>query len=226
MSIYSVLLNTEGFFKEDHQECMDFFTDLYENARKDFLRREMMKMVASQYELGTLGKVESVLKKTNEALKEKVKQKMAEDHNNKFMFFTINPKPSVKLEDFLRVVAKSVLKTCFTEFMYVIEQRGTNSETAGQGFHAHILVKRNVKYKPFKCKQNMQNTYSKMCDVKNDALFNVKYLNTEWAIDKVNYITTGGKTGDGKDVKQDIDVWWRDIKNIQPYYGNKEITLN
>lgn len=219
-------MQTEGFFTSDNQEDMDYYTSLYEDAKKDFLKNKMRKLVSLQFELGTLGKVENTLKNTLGGMEEELKKKMAEEHNNKYMFFTINPKPSVKLEDFLKVLKKSVTKTCFTDSLYVVEQRGTNSATAGKGFHAHVLVKRNLNYKPFKCKKNMQNTFTKMCDVNKEALFNVKYLNTEWALDKVKYISTGGKTGEGKDVKQDIDIWWRKQKNIQPYYGNVDITLN
>ncbi len=219
-------MQTEGFFTSENQEDMDYYTSLYEDAKKDFLKNKMRKLVSLQFELGTLGKVENTLKTTLCGMEEELKKKMAEEHNNKYMFFTINPKPSVKLEDFRKVLKKSVTKTCFTDYLYVLEQRGINSATAGKGFHAHILVKRNLAYKPFKCKKNMQNTFSKMCDVSKEALFNVKYLNTEWAVDKVNYISTGGKTGEGKEVKQNIDVWWRQKKNIEPYYGNVQITLN
>lgn len=221
MSIYKIL--TESGLDYLESEDYDDYVEMYEKAKKEIIGNKMKKLVSLRYELETLGKVETTLKHTIESYEEKLRQKMAEDHNNKYMFFTINPKPSVELENFLKVVAKAVTKTCFTDYLYVIEQRGTNSATAGEGFHAHILVKRNLQYKPFKCKKNMQNTFSKMCDVTKEALFNVKYLNTEWALDKVAYISTGGKTGEGKDIKQDIDVWWREKKDISPYYGNPDI---
>ncbi len=207
-------------------ESFDKMVSLWDKNMEIVIGNKMKKLINLEFELGTLGKFEKTLNETINVKKRLLKEKMAEKNNNTYMFFTINPKPSVKLEEFLKVTAKAVTKTCFTSYLYVIEQRGNDSATAGKGFHAHILVKRNLNYKPAKCKDNMKSTFLKMCNVKNNALFNVKYLNTEWANDKVTYISTGGKTGDGKDVKQDIDVWWRKEFDILPYYGDIEITLN
>lgn len=204
-------------------EEFNSYVELYESAKQEILRNKMKKLVSLKFELGTLGTFENTLKDTIGNLESELKEKMAEAYNNKYMFFTINPKPSVKLEDFIKVLAKSATKTCFTDYLYVIEQRGNNSATAGNGFHAHMLFKRNLNYKPCKCKKNMQGTFLKMCDVKKEALFNVKYLNTEWANDKVKYMSHGGKTEDGKDIKQDIDIWWREKNDILPYYGNINI---
>lgn len=224
MSIYKMLM--ESGVEPTDMSTMEYYISSYESAKQEIIRNKMKKLVSLKFELGTLGKFENTLKDTIKSLDGELREKMAEEHNNKYMFFTINPRPSVKLEDFLKVTAKAVTKTCFTDYLYVIEQRGTNSATAGKGFHAHILVKRNLKYKPCKCRDNMSNTFFKMCNVKAKHLFNVKYLNTEWANDKISYMQHGGKTEDGKDIKQDIDIWWREKNNLLPYYGNIEITLN
>lgn len=197
---------------------------LYDKARAEVIGNKFKKLVSLQFELETLGKPETILKRQIVDLKEKLKLKTAEEHNNLYMFFTINPNKTVKLNDFMKKVDKAVRKTCFVDYLYVVEQRGTNSATAGTGFHAHILVKRNLDYKPFKCKKNMQNTFSKMCNVNNDNIFNVKYCNTEWAGDKVKYMTYGGKTGEGKDIKQDIDRWWREKNKIPKFFGNEKIS--
>lgn len=219
MSLYKKLIQSEV-----DVDTLSEIVKLAEKAEAHVIETKLRSYYNAQFELGTLGKAATVIRDELRASKEQLRQKLAEEHNNSFMFFTINPKPSVKLEDFLSLLKKSSTKTCFSDYLYVVEQRGNNSATAGTGFHAHMLVRRNLNYKPSKLKSRMMDTFKKTCNVFDDRLFNVKYCNTEWANDKVKYMTHGGKTGDGKDIKQDIDVWWRAKHKIPKFFGNEKIS--
>jgi hypothetical protein len=193
---------------------------MYMSAVKDITEKMMKTAIMNEVKLG---KGEAFLVKMNnyiETQKVELKKQTAKKHNNGYMFITINPKPAVKLEDFRKLLKKISKKTCFEKCMYVLEQRGNNEENMGKGFHAHILVKRNLKYKPIKLKQNVKASCKNIVgNIHNDNQLNIQTIGEEFAKDKQQYII-GDKTGDGKSEKQNIDEKWRKTIGIEKYLGN------
>lgn len=229
MTIYGVIMKT---IKEEAkkkgtelklEEIMKWNKITLEEE-EHFTRLKIRKIIGQEYELEKLGAVMKNVKIYEENNKKLLKEKLAEKNCNQYIWITINPKPEIKLEDFIKTIKKICLKTCFTEHLAVLEQRGDTLETLGKGFHAHILFKRNLNYKPTKCITNLKNSLKKVVgNVNNQHQFNYKIIGTEFAKDKKKYIIGQNKTGDNKDVKQEHDLIWREKENIEEYLGNLNI---
>ena len=156
-----------------------------------------------------------------------VKESHAGKNKNGYLFITINPKPGEDFQKCHKIIQKIVKKTCFTDYLYVVEQRGTIEEgNIGKGFQFHILTKRALNYNPTKCEQNVRNSTKKICDSKNNLICNIQKIGIEFAQEKVDYITEKNKTGEGKDKKQekqDADKIFRKNLSLSPFYGNIDI---
>jgi len=200
------------------------WNDLYCREQKEVLRLKMRKHASMLFDLGKLGKEYSLLKEDLDNLSIKIKERNSLKNNNLYIFITINPKPGEDFQKCHQIIKKIVNRTCFTDYLYVVEQRGTIAEgNIGKGFHFHILTKRALNYKPSKCESNVRNSTKKICDSKNPKIVNIQKIGIEFATDKVNYITGKNKTGEGKDLKQDADQVYRENMSLSPYYGNINI---
>lgn len=197
-------------------ERMDFLKMVCDKANEAILKRIRL----LEYETDSINDRFTELRKYECELKDRKRTQAAKAHNNLYLFVTINPKPSVQLNEFKDAVKKLVGRQLFAAFAYAFEQRATAPEEAGKGFHVHILMRRNLNYKPCKIKSNMCNTMKNICDVKDNRVFNVQWIGEEFARDKLQYIT-GGKTGDGKDQKQNIDVIFRQNENLEVLYKSE-----
>lgn len=113
----------------------------------------------------------------------------------------------------------------FKDYLYVLEQRGSTEFEAGKGFHAHILVRRNLEYKPSWLKKNIGNTCKNLCNINNPNLLNIQVIGEDFARDKKVYILGQNKNGEGKDLKQQIDIFWRKNLSIPDYLGNNDIII-
>jgi len=212
------LIATE--FDMEKPEKFYKLNQMYSTAVKDITEKMMRQAIMNEVKLG---KGEQFLVKINNYIEEQkveLKKQTATKHNNGYLFITINPKPEVELKDFLKLLKKISCKTCFDECVYVLEQRGSDESSIGKGFHAHMLVRRNLSYKPIKLKQNVKNSCKKIVgNIHNENQLNLQTIGEDFAKDKQNYII-GNKTGDGKDIKQDYDKVWRKKEGIAKYLGN------
>lgn len=195
---------------------------------RELKKRKIRKILELEYELGSIDPVLAGLKKLETNLKQKLKVQTAEKHNNNYMWITINPKPSVALGEFRKVITRILTKTCFADVLACYEQRAVSKEDLGKGFHVHILVKRNLNYKPIKLKQNIKNSCKKIVgNINADYSINLQTIGTEFAKDKKQYILGEkyGKDDEGnlKKDKQSMDDIWRKQEGINAYYGNKNI---
>ena len=227
--IFNVIMR---FVKEEaKQKGTELSLDTFQKWNKiileeeeHFTRLKIRKIIGQEYELEKLGPVLKQVKLYEQDNKKQLKVQLAKKNNNNYIWITINPKPEIKLKDFQKLLKKIVLKTCFTEYLSVLEQRGDTVQTLGKGFHAHILFKRNLNYKPTKCITNLKGSLKKVVgDVNNQHQFNYKIIGTEFAIDKKNYIIGQNKTGENKDMKQNMDIIWRKKNSIDEYLGNLNI---
>ena len=144
----------------------------------------------------------------------------------KYLWLTINPKPSIKWEDFKIKCFKLFGTTLFASYRAVFEQRGTTDQlNIGQGFHLHVLFQRHMPLNdglpPANLTRNLKNSWKNYCDTKNPHCFNIQYIGDEYALDKLDYMV-GLKTGDGKDAKQLGDIAFRYEKGTEASYGNLE----
>ncbi len=191
-------------------------------AENEFEKTLIKKVLKMEYDTESLGEKYIKIRKYEKELISKKKEMTAVEHNNGYCFITISPKATVELAKFKKQVEKAVARNMFESYLYVYEQRGKTIEEKGKGFHAHILVKRNLNYKPSKVVSNLQNTFKDMTNVKNPQLLNIQHIGEDFMKDKVEYMVSV-KTGEDKDVKQEIDVIWREAEGLKPYYGDKDI---
>ena len=191
----------------------------YYEELQDLRSRKYKKLLEMEYQLGYLGKPYEDLKNLEDNYKEQMLMKAAVKHNNLYVWVTINPKPDVTFDNFRKKVEKLVKRQMFSNYLYVYEQRGTTEGEMGKGFHAHILATRKLKYKPNKVARNIKNTCKGLVgDVNKSSQLNIQFIGDEYMNDKKTYILGKNKTGEGKDVKQDIDVVWRKKNNLNNYY--------
>ncbi len=194
--------------------------DIYDKAYENFKKKKFESIIKMEYDAGLLGQKMIEVKEYEKEVKVKLKELVAKDHNNGFCFITINPNKDVDLNTFRDKIDKFVKRNMFQDYRYVLEQRGATTDEAGKGFHAHILLKRNLDYKPSKIVVNTKNSFKGITNVDNPAILNIQTIGEDFAKDKDEYMT-GVKTGEGKDEKQAIDILWRKDNNIESVYGEE-----
>lgn len=198
-------------------------TQVFEEAVKDFDKGLIRKLVKLSYDAECLGEKYTKLKKKEKDLNEVIQKNLAVEHNNGFVFITVNPRDDVSFQDFDKQVRKLIKRNMFGGALAVYEQRGKTEKEIGKGFHAHILASRNLNYKPSKVAKNSRNTFKDVCNVKASHLLNIQFIGPDFASDKQEYILGTNKTGDDKDLKQNIDKLWRSQFGIDDYLGEKII---
>lgn len=206
-------------------EFFNKYNQIHLEESDELVRRKIKKILSQEFELERMGKFLKSIKDLEAQNAILLKEKQAFKKNNSHIFITINPKPSVELEEFMKVCHKVAKKTCFSDTLYVFEQRGTTATCdIGKGFHCHLLVARNLNYKPTKCIANMKQSLKKYVgNVNNQAQLNFMVVGPEFAKDKKDYILGKNKTGEGKDEKQLGDDIFRKNNLISAFYGSENI---
>ncbi len=194
--------------------------EIYDEALRQFTKKKIESIIKLEYDAELLGQKMIDIKEYEKEVKMTLKENIAKDHNNGYCFITINPSPEITLTQLQEKVEKFVKRNMFDKYRYVYEQRGSTEENMGHGFHAHILLKRNLNYKPSKISVNTKNTFKGITQVDNPQILNIQHIGEDFAKDKDEYID-GVKTGDGKDQKQAIDKIFRQKNNLESIYGEK-----
>jgi len=143
--------------------------------------------------------------------------------DNKFgnvLFITINPRPDVSLEEFMKVMNKFKSKVWLEDYIQVYEQRGTTEQESGKGFHAHILLWKPDNKKSHEVVRETKNTFKNICSIDNPSILNIKNCKDEDIEKRKNYMLGHKNTeaDPSKQVKQEIDLIWRQRNNIENYY--------
>lgn len=135
------------------------------------------------------------------------------------MFVTYNPRPDVPLKVALKSVDDFVSKQKITNYIYVVEQRGTEVSNMGS-FHIHILHFH--KYdRASHYKRETQSSFRKTCNVDSWACLNIKPCKrSEDVVKRLEYILGIKKDEDGlqKTEKQAIDKLFRQRYLLKEYY--------
>lgn len=128
-------------------------------------------------------------------------------------FVTVNPSSDVDVATFTSAVHKYVEQKHVVAAEYVFEQRGSTETEAGQGMHVHALVTTSTNTADFK--KRTQAKFVKLCG--NEKHVHISSVRPAWMEDKREYMR-GKKTGEGKDVKVEIDKIWRVREKLEEYY--------
>lgn len=135
------------------------------------------------------------------------------------MWFFITVRPDEKVidfEEFYDKVMKFTSRNCIAECITSFEQKGTNDEDIGKGFHAHILARGNGRSWRSKgeCLRDTQSTF-KTCTAPNCIQVIPTYEPTKI---KQNYLIEYKSDDDHKSLTMESDVRWRLKKNLQHIY--------
>lgn len=143
------------------------------------------------------------------------------------LFITINPRPDIDLETFCKSVRKYVCKCWIDNYIYVLEQRGTNESELGKGFHCHVLLWKCDNKKSHEVIRETKNTFKNICSVDNPSVLNIKNCKEEDIHKRKNYMLGEKSTEHDptKEEKQNMDIKWRKSVNIEPYYKKNPIDI-
>ncbi len=192
---------------------------LIDASLENFTKRKVEGIIKMKYDAETLGEKWTKVKEYEKKTRMELKEAVAKEHNNGYVFVTINPNNDCTLQKFETLVDKFAKRNMFKSYRYVFEQRGTTEETAGKGLHAHILLKRNLDYKPCLVTKNSKNTFKNIAKVDNPAILNIQHIGADFAKDKDEYMTQV-KDDEIKAEKQVIDKFFRNKMNLKHVYGS------
>lgn len=138
-----------------------------------------------------------------------------------YLFVTVNPSSESTFQVFEQLINKATTKKWMTHYVYVIEQRGQTLDELGKGFHLHLILKKPEGKVPSHIVRELASTFKKVCDTSNFHFFNTKWISEEEYRRKLKYLL-GQKEfteSDRKDLKQQMDIVWREKMNIKKSYG-------
>lgn len=139
------------------------------------------------------------------------------------LFITINPRPEINFDEFKLLCDKYVGKVWIQSCIYVFEQRGKTTEELGKGFHCHMLLWRNPDKRPNQVVRETQKHFKNICECENPSILNIKNCKEEDIEKRKKYMLDCKSVRDDptKEVKQSMDVKWRELIHLRSYYEKK-----
>lgn len=197
---------------------LTLLTDLVKAEEKAFFQRKIKSVLEKEYQMGALGTDMERIKEYDNDLTKQLKEKNAKAHHNGWVWITVNCLESVPLGEFVKKIEAITQYSCHQGGMYVYEQRGTiNQNNLGKGKHCHLLLKRNLAYKPSAVIFKIQRGLTKIVgNVKNNNQLNCQVIGDDFAEDKIQYMIGTKKTE--KQEKQAADVVWRQKESLKTQY--------
>lgn len=151
-----------------------------------------------------------------------IKEKIAKHQNNLYYWICVTPgnapfgKREYTLDDFASQIEKFIHRRCFTSGIACIEQKGKYELDRGLHPHAHILVRRDLNCPPSTLRKNLTSSFSRFyIKPPTPQTLYCQPCPQKFIVDKLTYISSGGKTGENKDVCQEQDAFWR-VDNSWP----------
>lgn len=136
------------------------------------------------------------------------------DNGNDYFWITVNPKPSISLDVFTKVISRFITHKWIETYIYVLEVRKEDFS----GLHLHLLAKRrNPSSKKWRVKQDLERSFGKVVSsATNNHLINLAQVSEEVAKDKLLYML--GNKSSKKAHSLAHTIAWRRDKTIPSYY--------
>jgi len=229
----------------ENQDREDIIRKIQEGCYIKAIREMYVKLYKEReyYKLSQGESIHTPLQKVYNEVVELRKCKSVSNIKTDYLFVTINPDEKIsELCKFVSAIRAIERKSWVNDIVYVIEQRGKNSDEIGQGYHAHLLIHRNGKSFSKFCKEILSTLYSfkvydklKMEEFVNKGNENgvipyttgpfvVEYTEPEKIGNRISYMIGEKKTVDKygnyneKDIKQSYDIPFREQNHLKPYY--------
>jgi len=196
------------------------------NQLKEYYRQQL-KPDPDSYNL----KLSELMERAQQELKEYNEQKETKERLTEVMFLTITSYEDIPFKTWLAVLDSWTTRVYVKDYIYVIEQRGTNADEVGKGFHAHVLFRHNDKSYA-NLVRNLRSTFKKACDTTSTTWFkklNIKCCKTQQdVINRLQYMIGTKKEMDGhnKAIKQEYDIVFRQQVKLDPHYTNTDYYIN
>lgn len=135
---------------------------------------------------------------------------------SKYMMVTVNPKPDIELDDFIKKIEKYVSRKMVKKYAYVYEVR-KYEEKEYVGLHSHILLEYDGT--PSNFRRNTKNTFKKICDTNNSHILNFKFVPEEHLSDKMEYLK--GKKVTKKMTSVELSKRYREENELENLYESE-----
>lgn len=146
-----------------------------------------------------------------------------------YMFITINPYEDTTLTHLHKSVRAFLRLKPVQGYIQVTEQRGTNEEECGKGFHTHMIIRQNwLKKSHFK--RDIQRVFKDITNIKHYRCLNIATISDRNDLLKRTEYILGNKTdlpGNPKRQKQLQDIIFRkrnDLKHFEQNNSDEIIT--
>lgn len=145
-------------------------------------------------------------------------RELASTPSEKYYFITIRPdETKINFLQFYKNIYNLIQRKCFISYKLSFEQKGTDNESMGKGFHVHIIA--NMKQQS--PGNVLRDIYSSVKEYTAFNCIDVKTLYTQQDIDNVEqYITEYKSDDDHKIITKECDIIWREKNNIANIYIN------
>lgn len=133
-------------------------------------------------------------------------------------FITIRPDTSViSFEDFYKKVSDFVSRKCFVEYTCSFEQKGTDNDSLGKGFHVHIIAQMKQRSKG----EVLRDTQSTFKESTSANCIQVDILKTNKDLENTKSYILEYSSDDGhKMPTKQWDELWRNQMGLQSSYQN------
>lgn len=225
----------------ENQDREDIIRKIQEGCYIKAIREMYVKLYKEReyYKLSQGESIHMPLQKVYNEVIELRKHKSVSNIKTDYLFVTINADEKIsEFNKFVSAVKAIERKSWVNDILYVIEQRGKNSDEIGKGYHAHLLIHRNGKSFSKFCKEILSTCYSfKVYDKQTIedfyrdhdipyryGPFTVEYTEPEHLKNRISYMTKQKKITDKngeyneKDIKQQYDKPFRERNNLKDYY--------
>jgi len=145
-----------------------------------------------------------------------------------YIMITINVRPNENLKTIKTLVEKLCEKPYIESYKYVYEVR---AEAEPLGLHCHFLAKYTCR--PYDLKTSLQTLFKNVCDVKNPHCLNLRYIEPDKLLSKVDYLL--GKKQEKKLKSYEFSKKFREKHELKEIYssplpllpllGNDDITI-
>lgn len=141
---------------------------------------------------------------------------LASDNIKQTYFITIRPDTSsIKFIDFYNKVSEYVNRKCFIECKCSFEQKGTNEQSLGEGFHVHIIAKMRQRSKG-EVLRDTQRTFKQSTSAN---CIQVDLLKTTEDLNKTTSYLVEYTSDDGHKIPtKEWDQAWRNKLGLQDFY--------
>jgi len=124
-------------------------------------------------------------------------------------FITIRPQEGIEFKEFKGIVEKYLNRKCFLEYTFSYEQKGTNFDELGKGFHCHIVANTTWRSKI----EGLRQTISTFKGIASDNCIQIDTTREPSKIIK-NYLIDYESKDGHKIVTKEWDTLWRSKEGL------------